>query len=580
MVQEKKNQQPGGIPATQGADSESHVNTNGGHRQNGQKPNTSLPSAGNSESEIVRSVTDDLPLSDNGTAGPVATVLLTKDSFEILLTDSSEDATEIVANTDFHALFIKDEVASSYLDRYSEATGDPNEDLSTGGSSLQPQESSGLFPPLVERMQNKSPHTKVLLTVKKMLPTDLYTRAQKYINLLCTRLGMSDHDRKLIAGAGDVHILAKFRHPDQSFGVAKSVSDTDVRSFRFLNAQPIVVRILRSMYGNLEKKDSQQQSIELMGANVLTIVDLFCDTVHFEENMTRDRLQTVSRELGNLTGKLFLKDVFEAFITILQEEVIEREAHEKSNRVMIYSDRRDRVYPLESRLRNEGFQATTFESLESFAQICKRRRPNVIMIRLHSSPRDIIKTLQYLSGRGIDLNSIPTFLLVKGTVVHRLGSLIEIGIEDIIDLDGNIDVLMLKIKKVRAKFETSSKSLGDLTQQQSGSRGNLSDMNLIDLLQALGPSQRTAKITIKSEDSPSEPLLIYLTQGNITFAQLGELSAESAIYQALGWEKGSWSVEQITEEDLPEPNNDLSNESILMEGCRLLDENARKSVVS
>jgi hypothetical protein len=109
------------------------------------------------------------------------------------------------------------------------------------------------------------------------------------------------------------------------------------------------------------------------------------------------------------------------------------------------------------------------------------------------------------------------------------------------------------------------------SQHKLGSTGSLSDMNLIDLLQALGPSRRTTKITVNSS-ATGEKLELYLDQGNIIFAQVEDLQGAEAIYLAMTWEEGTWTLEPIKEMDVREPNNDLSNEAILMEGCRLKDE--------
>jgi hypothetical protein len=153
------------------------------------------------------------------------------------------------------------------------------------------------------------------------------------------------------------------------------------------------------------------------------------------------------------------------------------------------------------------------------------------------------------------------------------------GIRDIIDIDGEINDFLLRIKKIRTVRGPSEKNENGSDEGKSGSRGNLTDMNIIDLLQAMGPSRRTCRITVSQDDKSQNSLIMYLFQGNITFAQLGDLCGEKAIHRALAWQEGTWVVEQIGETDLPEPNNDLSNEAILMEGCRLLDESAKESPV-
>jgi hypothetical protein len=233
------------------------------------------------------------------------------------------------------------------------------------------------------------------------------------------------------------------------------------------------------------------------------------------------------------------------------------------------------MYPLEARLRNEGYHAGTCDSLEFFAETCKRNTPQLIVIRQSSTPREVARTLQYLIANGINVSSIPTFLLVKGHATHRLITLLDIGIEDVLSLDSNIDHLILKIRKTLARLRPVARKPDSTPERESGSRGSLSDMNLIDLMQALGPGRRTTWITVKRSGESSETLKVLLSEGKAIFAELGQLQGEEAIYEALKWDKGTWILGPVKVEEVPEPNVTLSNEALLMEGCRLIDERGR-----
>ena len=100
-------------------------------------------------------------------------------------------------------------------------------------------------------------------------------------------------------------------------------------------------------------------------------------------------------------------------------------------------------------------------------------------------------------------------------------------------------------------------------------------MNLIDLLQALGPSRKTVRIIVQSQVPDKYHLELYLDQGSIRFAGLGDLAGAQAIYEAIAWSDGTWKVETVSADDMPRRNVVQPNESILMEGCRLLDEKTR-----
>ncbi|MDH4158052.1 MAG: DUF4388 domain-containing protein, partial [candidate division Zixibacteria bacterium] len=107
-----------------------------------------------------------------------------------------------------------------------------------------------------------------------------------------------------------------------------------------------------------------------------------------------------------------------------------------------------------------------------------------------------------------------------------------------------------------------------------GTHGSLEDMNVIDLLQALGPSEKTARISISAS---GKQLTIFLNRGNIIYAECDGISGADAIYQGIPWKRGIWSIDPVSPNCLPEPNNYRSNDSILLQGCCLLDEQSQIS---
>jgi len=90
----------------------------------------------------------------------------------------------------------------------------------------------------------------------------------------------------------------------------------------------------------------------------------------------------------------------------------------------------------------------------------------------------------------------------------------------------------------------------------------------------MGPGGKTVRLAAVSDD---KQLVIFLKQGAITYAEFGDKTGAEAVYEGLSWNSGNWSVEPVQPENIPESNNEFSNESILMEGCRLIDEKQRSS---
>ena len=516
-----------------------------------------------------------LLVTDEEYSGPLLQSILERDDYQVTITDSADDAIDILGDKQFHSVFIKDTVAGDYIDlidrlrktsprtavRYYESASALvlNEDaVATEGDLL--IKSLDLFTSL--------------LSSKSKLSTNHSGRVGQYVDKLCRKIGLPDKERLVITSAGYLHDLAKFYYRTEETQDYRATIKLTVKLLRSLNYSPVVIGMLSAMYKDLGRKFTKRLPIEALGGNILTIVDLFCDNIPLNERLSLDKFEAIKKKLRDLTGKLFLGEVVEAFIIMIQEEILQLQAAGRTGQVMIYAGDTDALYPLDLRLKNEGFRTVSELSLDSFVDLFRRSQPDMMVLTLPGKASDVTICVDDLAKRGVDFRKVPTFLLVDGSATSELTSLLERGIEDIVALDGNLDLLIVKLKKIQARIEAEAKETAQ-GEPSSGSRGRLSDMNLIDLLQALGPSRKTVKITITPGSSKRDKLVLYLDRGNITSAQFKDKTGPEAVYEGIAWTDGTWTVEPVLAESLPEPNNQLPNESILMEGCRLLDEKVR-----
>jgi DNA-binding response OmpR family regulator len=341
-----------------------------------------------------------------------------------------------------------------------------------------------------------------------------------------------------------------------------------------LNYQPLVIEILRSMYINLREKFTKRLPIEVLGGNILTVVDIFCETMRPDMILTLDKFDTIKKKYRELVGKLFLNEVVEAFIAMVQEEILSITTLEKFSQVVLLASDRDRLHDIELRIKSAGFRLIVETDVEEFIELYKRSHPDILIIQESSGAIAINSLVEKLLDRGVAVDKVPTFLLTSGSLAPQMTGLLERGLEDVIPADDNLNVLLIKMKKIRARIEAKAKEREELV-QQSGAVGHLEEMNLIDLIQALGPSRKTARLTINAD---AQKLVIYLCQGAITYAESGSIVGPEAFYQGIGWNTGTWTIQTVLLDQLPPANTFFSNESLLMEGCRLLDENSRTPV--
>ena len=499
--------------------------------------------------------------------------ILEKDNYRVEVTDSADDAIDIIAGRQFHTVFIKDTVPGDYLDlidrlrklsprtkvRYYESSADLLLERETSTTELE----------LI--LKNLDLFTS-LLSSRDNLGFNHSGTVGQYVDQLCRRLGLPDKERITIVNAGYLHDIAKFYYgKNDPSGNPRSFIELTWKLLDSLSFPPLIVEILRSMYINLRQKYTKRLPIEVLGGNILTVVDIFCDNLTVNEKLSLDKFDAIKKKFKDLTGKLFLEEVAEPFIDMIKEEVFEAQTEEKYNQVMLFADASEIISHFELRLRQEGFRTISVSSLDTFIELFKRSRPEMMILLSQGEARAITNFVNDLIESGVDIAGVPTFLLTDSSVISDLTMMLEKGIEDIIPVNDNPNLLIVKMKKIQQRLsETAMNATNGIA--ENGAHGRLEDMNLIDLLQAMGPSRKTVRLAVNSDHNE---LVIYLEQGNIVYAACNELEGAEAVYKALTWTDGNWSVQPVTRGSIPTPNNDIPNESILMEGCRLIDEQQR-----
>ncbi len=222
-------------------------------------------------------------------------------------------------------------------------------------------------------------------------------------------------------------------------------------------------------------------------------------------------------------------------------------------------------------LNHQGYRTSIYNTIDAYPDSNNGKNPDLLIVSSTGTTGKIADFLDMLPSRGIDIHQTPTILISDNLDKSDLTTFLEGGLEEVISSDNIMDLLVLRLNRIRNR-------LADMRTRQMeirrglGTHGTLDDINVIDLLQAMGPTRKTARISISAE---GKQLTVFLSQGDIIFAECDGLLGAEAVYQGLTWNDGVWSVDPIGEDDLPEPNNNLSNDSILLEGCRLMDEKNR-----
>jgi hypothetical protein len=101
-------------------------------------------------------------------------------------------------------------------------------------------------------------------------------------------------------------------------------------------------------------------------------------------------------------------------------------------------------------------------------------------------------------------------------------------------------------------------------------RGNLAQMNVIDLVQSLEMGRKSCALTFTND---SEKCEMYFVEGQVTHAEYGDLIGDQAVFKVLRWTSGNFQMD--FEGKTTKQTTQLNTQGLLMEGLRLLDESSR-----
>src|SRR6202140_5503299 len=102
-------------------------------------------------------------------------------------------------------------------------------------------------------------------------------------------------------------------------------------------------------------------------------------------------------------------------------------------------------------------------------------------------------------------------------------------------------------------------------------RGNLSQMNVIDLMQSLEMGRKSCQLKLNNAGDKCE---VFFAEGQVKHATYGSLVGAEAVFKVLRWTGGNFELNFEGKTD--QETTKLNTQGLLMEGLRLLDESQRE----
>jgi CheY-like chemotaxis protein len=163
---------------------------------------------------------------------------------------------------------------------------------------------------------------------------------------------------------------------------------------------------------------------------------------------------------------------------------------------------------------------------------------------------------------------IAVILLATRTDISEKLSSHDHPIDDFVEKPFFLKDATQRIKRVIDKI--ALEKMAKSTASDGVLRGNLTQMNVIDLVQSLEMGRKSCALTLTHEKDKCE---MYFSEGQVTHAAYGTLTGDPAVFKVLRWTGGNFQVN--FEGKTKQQTTTLNTQGLLMEGLRLLDESQR-----
>jgi len=160
---------------------------------------------------------------------------------------------------------------------------------------------------------------------------------------------------------------------------------------------------------------------------------------------------------------------------------------------------------------------------------------------------------------------LPAILIGTRSEINEQLRSMQDQLEDLIEKPFFVKEISARIKRVVDKI--SLEKMARAAPGESVVRGNLQQMNTMDLFQSLELGHKTCRLSLTNNNERSD---MYFSDGQIVHALYGKLRGDKAVFKVLTWTEGQFEIDFSGSSK--EHSTTRSTQSLLMEGLRLLDE--------
>jgi uncharacterized protein (TIGR02266 family) len=198
-------------------------------------------------------------------------------------------------------------------------------------------------------------------------------------------------------------------------------------------------------------------------------------------------------------------------------------------------------------------------------RLANASRPDLILLDCMMPELDGFEVAAALKANP-ETQDIPIiFLTARGRVEDKIRGL-ELGADDYLIKPVRREEMLARVRNVLRRLESRRAAA---PAESSLMRGRLEVMGLPNIFQVLEAERRTGTLRLNHDGRRGEILFL---EGRVAYAVEGERQGEAAVYRMLAWDTGDFELEQTSGSGPASAQVTRSNQSLLVEGMRRLDE--------
>ncbi len=190
---------------------------------------------------------------------------------------------------------------------------------------------------------------------------------------------------------------------------------------------------------------------------------------------------------------------------------------------------------LRKALVSSGYEARVVADGMTAFNVCREFRPHVAVAEVELPKLDGHHLFQELRAQSAT-RDIPFILMSRHRSVEERIQSINLGLDDYVSIPFHPDEVVLRIEIILneiQRLKTAAKST-------KGFYGQLSEMNVVEVLQVLEIGKKSAVVDVHSDDEHGR---IFVRSGEVVDAVLEELEPERALFRMFSWNEGRFGVQ-------------------------------------